>query len=494
MPRTNGVYKLPSGSKAIPNTTVRSAPYNAVLDDLASDANDPRPITAGGTGASNATKARENLGALAAADILASPQKATPIDGDGVVITDSADSGKLKRVLWSRVKAVLKAYFDGLYLNLAGGTLTGLLTTRSDTDSRIELPGQGNLPLMELNYSSVGNLGFYDRTNKKWVLRVDINGVLRDIAIPADRLQPNPVFTGNILGLDFENGAIRFTTNAAANFLQTGTNLSASYRPLHITQMNSATPIASFLDTGFDVTKDFRFGGAIRNLAGGYVLGGTGYLEGSYWEQFGNKNARLCIWNRIDAQGALFQAAAEAWAKTYTDGKKWAASDITSGVFADARIPTMAPAKVGLGNVNNTSDAAKPVSTATQAALNGKANTSHTHTAAQTTSGVFAIARIPALNYAPPPSTSTSSATTDFPIGTTVLAHCQSARNRGESNNLYKAQSNNSSGIPTNTSSFTTNSSPGSSNMLSGTWLCRGSYQFTAGIRDDFFALYERVS
>jgi hypothetical protein len=34
---------------------------------------------------------------------------------------------------------------------------------------------------------------------------------------------------------------------------------------------------------------------------------------------------------------------------------------------------------VGLANVDNTSDAAKPVSTATQTALNGKANTSHTH-------------------------------------------------------------------------------------------------------------------
>lgn len=35
---------------------------------------------------------------------------------------------------------------------------------------------------------------------------------------------------------------------------------------------------------------------------------------------------------------------------------------------------------VGLANVDNTSDANKPVSSATQTALNGKANTSHTHT------------------------------------------------------------------------------------------------------------------
>lgn len=37
-------------------------------------------------------------------------------------------------------------------------------------------------------------------------------------------------------------------------------------------------------------------------------------------------------------------------------------------------------AQIGLGNVNNTSDANKPISTATQTALNGKADVGHTHT------------------------------------------------------------------------------------------------------------------
>jgi len=40
---------------------------------------------------------------------------------------------------------------------------------------------------------------------------------------------------------------------------------------------------------------------------------------------------------------------------------------------------TLAKADVGLGSVDNTSDAAKPVSTATQTALDGKAATSHGH-------------------------------------------------------------------------------------------------------------------
>ena len=40
---------------------------------------------------------------------------------------------------------------------------------------------------------------------------------------------------------------------------------------------------------------------------------------------------------------------------------------------------TLAKADIGLGNVDNTEDAAKPVSNATQASLDGKANTAHSH-------------------------------------------------------------------------------------------------------------------
>lgn len=50
-------------------------------------------------------------------------------------------------------------------------------------------------------------------------------------------------------------------------------------------------------------------------------------------------------------------------------------------------------ADVGLGNVDNTSDINKPVSTATQTALNGKAASSHAHGAGDITSGTLAVAR-----------------------------------------------------------------------------------------------------
>ena len=49
---------------------------------------------------------------------------------------------------------------------------------------------------------------------------------------------------------------------------------------------------------------------------------------------------------------------------------------------------------MGLGNVDNTSDANKPVSTAQQTALDGKAAASHSHSGADNTSGTVSTARL----------------------------------------------------------------------------------------------------
>lgn len=53
MPRNgSGVYTLPPGSTFVPNTLAQSSVVNGINNDLATDLNTPRPIVAGGTGAS----------------------------------------------------------------------------------------------------------------------------------------------------------------------------------------------------------------------------------------------------------------------------------------------------------------------------------------------------------------------------------------------------------------------------------------------------------
>lgn len=70
MPRDgSGVYSKPVGTTAVPNTTIESAKYNSVIDDLVTDANTARPVVAGGTGATTAEGARTNLGLAIGTDI-----------------------------------------------------------------------------------------------------------------------------------------------------------------------------------------------------------------------------------------------------------------------------------------------------------------------------------------------------------------------------------------------------------------------------------------
>lgn len=63
MPRNgSGTYTLPSGYLATTGQTATAAQHNDPLEDLQSDANAARPVVAGGTGANNASDARDNLG------------------------------------------------------------------------------------------------------------------------------------------------------------------------------------------------------------------------------------------------------------------------------------------------------------------------------------------------------------------------------------------------------------------------------------------------
>lgn len=71
MPRNGqGVYSLPPNTAAVTGQTIASAPYNTVNNDIANDLNAARPVTAGGTGATNAADALNNLGGVGQSNFL----------------------------------------------------------------------------------------------------------------------------------------------------------------------------------------------------------------------------------------------------------------------------------------------------------------------------------------------------------------------------------------------------------------------------------------
>lgn len=67
------------------------------------------------------------------AEVIDSTTAKTPlVDTDTFALTEPTT---LKKTLWSTIKSTLKTYFDGLYLSLTGGTLTGGLTITAATDA-----------------------------------------------------------------------------------------------------------------------------------------------------------------------------------------------------------------------------------------------------------------------------------------------------------------------------------------------------------------------
>lgn len=113
----------------------------------------------------------------------------------------------------------------------------------------------------------------------------------------------------------------------------------------------SATPAAPLLNGNAGANAGMVY---LANVAGSYnfgagaivfAVGDWAVYSGSIWEKSLNSNAVV-------------------------------------SVAGQTGVVTLAKGDVGLGNVDNTSDANKPVSTATQTALNGKSNTGHGHVAA----------------------------------------------------------------------------------------------------------------
>ena len=103
--------------------------------------------------------------ALAATDPTKITTKAAPADGDGVMIADSADGGKAKRLLWSSVKTALGKLFVPLARKINGKTLEKDVTLTAEDVGAVRKSGDTMTGALGLDGS--GNVyGFEDTLNR----------------------------------------------------------------------------------------------------------------------------------------------------------------------------------------------------------------------------------------------------------------------------------------------------------------------------------------
>lgn len=160
MPRnSNGEYYLPPGTAAVKDEVAYSAHVNQRFEDLKADANTPRPVLYGGTGAGSASAARTNLGvraatdtpSLAGANVFAGANTfagATVFNG----VVDISRAAQTKLRLMGGPAAEVEAYNET-------GTRTGRIAfNHTDGWFRATLDASGSQPSAQLEMTRAGVL------------------------------------------------------------------------------------------------------------------------------------------------------------------------------------------------------------------------------------------------------------------------------------------------------------------------------------------------
>ncbi|WP_420959369.1 hypothetical protein [Brucella sp. IR073] len=320
MPRNGqGIYTLPPVYQAVTGEKIEAQQHNVPFEDVASDLNFPRPITAGGTGGASASQARENLGVYSKAETdgkitgmpSGAPEKQTLADGDGVLISDSADGGKPKRLLWSRLKILL----NSLYLPLTGGTITGNIITLG----RYVLKNAGDRVLNFQN-SDGTTVGDIWSESANYNIHVRAQNARYTFGSDSTFTAPGRVATsGGVTVAAPNRGGVRIETGDTndpraghvAFYAPDGT------RVAYIGYGNTANPnrivyVPSGSYTGHEFLGDvvLRTGPLYVGNPGGAIIGSNGNISGSIWQNWGSGNAFDAVNNRIESRGASYRDAA----------------------------------------------------------------------------------------------------------------------------------------------------------------------------------------
>lgn len=144
-----------------------------------------------------------------------------------------------------------------------------------------------------------------------------------------------------------------------------------SFRRAVLDVVGPGTGIPNGGDTGYALVKNSTADGDV--VWSPVASGGSGDMAKAVYDPTNVNGDAFSMANMVETAAKKVMTAAERTEIAAGNGHRLSTSNPHN----------VTKAQVGLGNVDNTSDADKPISTATQTALDGKAAVPHTHTSSQ---------------------------------------------------------------------------------------------------------------
>lgn len=216
------------GTTAVPNQTIKSADYNAEIDDLYNILNTVRPLVYGGTGAATAVGAIDNLSTKGADIASATTTDLSAATGDYVVVTGTT-------------------------------TITGLGTAPAGVERTVRFSGALTLTHNSTSLILPGGVNITTAAGDIAVFRSEGSGNWRGISYqPAS---PIPVYQeGTWTPLDASGAALSFTT-VSGNYIKIGRLVVAHFKLTYPSTVSGGTALIGALPF------------AIVNASTGYGIG-----------------------------------------------------------------------------------------------------------------------------------------------------------------------------------------------------------------------------
>jgi hypothetical protein len=276
-------YAPPPGTQGVANYTIESARYNTFVADITGDQNNPRPIVAGGTGASDARTAMINLSGEIAKQVVANYDSFPWVNGSFYSVPGATSAPNPT----NRFAGQYYANADDSYATVeARDQTTGILYIRNKITGVWGAWAQGPGSLTDTDARYVNAAGD-TMTGNLTIAPVASNAVLtlNKTISPSSSTIVGQLNGATRWGLELGNGNTESGSNAGSNFSINRYNDAGVIQqsPLVITRSNGAVQLESTLTVGVagttgslyfgnTGTKSLAYDGINFNLSGGALL------------------------------------------------------------------------------------------------------------------------------------------------------------------------------------------------------------------------------